>query len=236
MFFSLVLIRSRKNTPIPVLFPLVPTTRKIVLKKRWPVYGNAENRISNRVGRKTNSMRNIILCIIQALVVTQLALAQSDEEEDYGNYCRENIALTQFRLLGVDEVSYAKCVSSENFLEPGRRLPTVNIDGTLYVDDGTKNDLVAGDGVMTSVDRYKYESASQHIQPGQYQPTGPDNYVVDEAFRHSEKVGEAGRGLIISCRFRWVRCRDMPQPDRFICFAGGWPYGSFQLVECTFGF
>lgn len=155
-----------------------------------------------------------------------------DDITDEGNYFKSNVAVTKFRILGINDKQYAKCVETENFLDPDKKLRFLVIGKTSFADDGQGYDLVAGDGILTSNQVFNYTN-NRFVTPNTYQESPDYNSILaDELFRHHED-GTAGKfKIIISCKFKWVPCSQMSYWQAMACNAMAPPYGSFVVTEC----
>lgn len=160
--------------------------------------------------------------------------AQDDTIEDWGSYVKSNIAVSKFRILGVTPKQYAKCLETENFYEPEKRLKFLVIGKTTFTDDGQGYDLKADDGILTSNQLFYYSSRA-NLLPGEYKETPDFNELLaDEEFAYRPETTEK---LIIRCKFKWTKCKDLSTPQQaLICQIAGWPFGGFEILECEITF
>jgi hypothetical protein len=179
-----------------------------------------------------NAIRSILL-VLMIQPVTAPCFSQASEESAE-QYFRSNIALTNFKILGVNDRQYAKCLESENFDDVTRRLGAVVIDKVTFLDDGRNYDLEANDGILTSTTLFEYTSTP--IRAGTYRAPGKDYYVFDDTFRHTANLSEWPPRIKITATLKWVPCKKMEEPDKTICYMVGWPYGWFELskIDITF--
>ena len=181
----------------------------------------------------------MLATIFPGLFFCSLNMAAQDptgKPDETETYIRQNIVFTKFRMLGVDERQYAKCVESVNYLDADKRLKSVLIDDVEYLDDGKKYDLVENDGILTSTNVFQYEPKLPYLSPGVYKDSNEDVVVYDDEFLHMGEVQSKSIFSIgINCRFKWVKCSQMTGIRREICYQMGWPWGEFQLIECGVG-
>ena len=185
------------------------------------------------------SNKMVIFITIISLVAYQ-SHAQTDDTPDYEAYSRAHMALTNFKMLGINTNQFAKCVESVNYLDPSNRHKLVIIEGVQFADDGNNYDLKANDGILTSVQLSDYTKESKRIPAGIYQPVKNNAIVYDAIFLHADKVSGNSLqpdGFSISCKLIWVKCSSWPIPYRQFCRDFSWPFnGGFEIAECTFKF
>ena len=159
-------------------------------------------------------------------------VSAQDDIVDEGSYFKANVAVTKFRVLGINEKQYARCLETENFLEADKKLKFLVIDKTSFADDGQGYDLKADDGILTSNQLFNYTN-NRFVTPNTYQESPDYNSILaDELFRHHED-GNAGKfKIIIGCKFKWVPCSQMNYWQALACNAMAPPYGSFVVSEC----
>lgn len=162
--------------------------------------------------------------------------AQDQESGEFEKYCKENIAFTNFRLLGINRNQYAKCVESVNYADPDKRHKLVTIDGVLFTDDGKNYDLVANDGTLTSNTLFTYARGEEILAAGEYRVVKNNMTIYDAGFLHQDKLNTTMKpsGWEISCKFKWVSCSSWPPALQQLCFDLSWPFrGGFEITECT---
>lgn len=164
----------------------------------------------------------------------QLSLAQAVNENDPEAYSRAHIAFTDFKLLGVSESEYAKCVESVNYLEPLKRHKLVIIGDEIFVDDGQNYDLVANDGILTSSILSKYAEGILPIEPGKYRHVKQRIIIHDASFEEGKNSGIEGK-LSVECNIVWLSCGQMTGIHQILCKIIGWPWGIFILKDCKIG-
>lgn len=176
-----------------------------------------------------NLLTKLQLACILCAGMTSAVLAQ-DDVADYELYAKTNIAVTKFRALGVTQKQYVKCLETENYLEPEKKLKFLMIDKAMYADNGLGYDLVADDGILTS-NQLSYYTGSGYLLPGTYKETTYfDEVVADELFAYRSNLTER---ISIKCKLKWVKCSDLPPgPERTVCQLAGWPFGGFTIVDC----
>lgn len=165
---------------------------------------------------------------------TTVLHAQDDTVDDWGSYVKSNVAVSKFRILGVTPKQYAKCLETENYFEPEKKLKFLVIDKTIFSDDGQGYDLKADDGILTSNQLFYYSGRSRVI-PGDYKESPDYNQLLAaDEFVYRPELTEK---LIIRCKFKWNKCKDFPTPQQvLICQIAGWPFGGFEILECEITF
>ena len=198
------------------------------------------SRVRRKPGIKESRRKNIFMKQVRFFLFVIAAnlsfvinsYSQTDGMDADEQYCRANLAFTNPMLLGVNEFNYARCVRSENYLEPDKRGAKVVINGVDFLDDGRNNDLIANDGILTSNQLYSYSKGSIILQAGQYRLSANNFILTDPIFAYTRQI--APDRIKISCKFVWVRCSSWPQEYRQICYRMCWPFnGHFQIAECT---
>ncbi|MBK7562506.1 MAG: hypothetical protein IPP43_04860 [Chitinophagaceae bacterium] len=182
----------------------------------------------------------IVIFITVLSLVTYQSYSQADGTPDYEEYSRAHMALTNFKMLGINKNQFAKCVESVNYLDPSKRHRLTIIEGVQFADDGKNFDLIANDGIMTSVQLSDYTKESVVLPTGIYLPVMNNTIVYDSHFLHVDQISgksQQPEGFSISCKLNWVKCSAWPIPYRQFCRDFSWPFnGGFEIVECTLKF
>lgn len=181
------------------------------------------------------SIKAVFTIIILSFISYQ-SHSQSEDTQDYETYSKANIALTSFKILGINNNQFAKCVESINYLEPSKKHKLVIIEGVQFLDDGNNYDLLANDGIMTSIVLFSYSEEATIIPATEYQKLKKDYIFYDSAFLYKATVNNTPQteGWGISCKLKWVKCSAWPPPYQSICRQFSWPFnGGFELTECT---
>ncbi len=188
---------------------------------------------------RTSSFKWSFAFILNVLFFVQPIFAQIDQN-DSGNaeeeYFKKHTALTEFSRLGVNYKQYAKCVRYVNYLEPSKIVKLIVLGKEEFRDDGQNYDLMANDGILTSTLLFFYAEGENVLPIESYENSKEDYLIHDEMFEHKESGKIPSPKIYIKCKFKWVDCNELPHPQNIICNAMGWPYGSFKLIECDFGF
>jgi hypothetical protein len=71
---------------------------------------------------------------------------------------KENLAILDLRVRTLDKDMYVKEVVLQNFSSEPFKKDFLTIKGKNYSDDGTSNDLIAGDGIFTSSEQYSFDN------------------------------------------------------------------------------
>lgn len=173
------------------------------------------------------------LCAILLTSLSFQAYSQNDSGDDMESYWKKNIAISKFKILGVNQKQYAKCLETENYFEPDKKLKFLIIDKTSFADDGQGYDLNAGDGILTSNQLFSY-TGNGYVLQGSYQESPDHNSILaDEHFEYHNNASLAEKlKIIIGCKFKWVPCSQMSYWQAVACNAMGWPHGSFRITEC----
>ena len=186
-------------------------------------------------------MKKIAKLSLWALLFINICMAaQSQDLTNYGGetYVKRNIALTKFKVLGVNSKQYAKCAESVNFLETEKKLRYTVIDRVEFADDGANYDLVANDGIMTSRTLFTYSEGTAAVDAGRYTTPQNEVFVYDTQFAYSGTGRAGGPSLGITCDLRWRECSSWPSNLQSICREFSWPFtGYLEATNCriTFG-
>jgi hypothetical protein len=169
------------------------------------------------------------------LLCLSAAVHAQDVNADGEMYIKRNIALTNFKFLGVNARQYAKCVESVNYLEQEKRLSYSVINKIEYADDGENYDLVAGDGIMTSTSLFEYTSGQTVIPPRQYATPKQDVLVHDVQNEHLQRTGavQSKFKITIACDVHWRPCSEWPAEHQSLCRRLTWPSsGNLVISNC----
>jgi hypothetical protein len=175
------------------------------------------------------------LLFIVVSILSGTAHSQQGGVLNSDTYCKANVGLSNFKLLGVSPSQYAKCLEAKNYLEEAKKVKMVTIDGVDFVDNGENYDLVANDGILTSKSLFKYEGTGTAIGVGQYKNTKDNQLVYDISFAHLSKIQSGGLSgkLSVACNFAWVNCNSWPQAYQSICNSITWPFsGYLSITNC----
>lgn len=180
----------------------------------------------------------ISYCLLYSFAILSLlpskTYAQTDSR-DMEAYSRQNIAFTNAQILGINRKEYAQCIQSVNYHDPSVTHKYVTINGIRFSDDGKNNDLVGGDGILTSEKSLPYQTYNTPLDPGQYRQVTTPIRLTDKAFTHNpiQSNGLQGDGISISCTFKWKKCTSWPQHLISLCETFSWPFtGGFEILEC----
>lgn len=183
-------------------------------------------------------MKKYLLFGLGAILLSGLSIisfSQDGSGDDLETYVKANIAISKFKILGVNQKQYAKCLETENYLEPEKKLKFLIIDKTSFADDGNGYDLTAGDGILTSNELFSYTGNSYVLQGSYKESPDHDAILADEQFAHHASKGLAEKlKITIGCKLKWVTCNEMSYWQAVACNAMGWPHGGFRLTECEF--
>ncbi len=175
------------------------------------------------------------ILIIALGLYSEKIFAQEIEPQSDESYCKANVAITNFKILGVSTTKYARCAEAINFLEKSKRVRMVKIDGVEFVDNGEDNDLVADDGIMTSRVLFDYARDGGNVPIGQYVVTRDNSIVYDASFAHVSKIntGMTAGKISIACDVYWESCDSWPPAYQSLCRRFTWPFsGSIVIANC----
>lgn len=178
---------------------------------------------------KFNVKKMILMAFISAVSLTVMAQENDNMYNDV--YCRQNIAFSDFRLLGVSNSQFAKCVTAKNYQDAALKIKMVTIEGVDFVDTGEGYDLAANDGILTSKTTFNYESGQQNTEIGQYKDVKGVGIVFDNSFAHISKVPGAEGKLSVACNFSWVNCNSWPPAYQSICNSITWPFSGYLNIS-----
>ena len=177
-------------------------------------------------------MLSLSLMLMGFLCMQGYAQGIEPENDPDETYVKQNIGLTNFKILGISRKQYAKCLESMNFLEPQKKLRYTVTEKVEFADDGQGYDLVANDGIMTSKVLFYYEQGTPYADPGQYLSPKENPFVHDRLFAHTtSKIS-----VSVDCDVRWIKCSEWPSNLQNICKSFSWPFkGYLDFSNCKFG-
>ena len=179
--------------------------------------------------------KKILSFFILMNIISYQTFSQDDQSGEFEAYGKANIAFTNFKLLGVSNTEFAKCVESINYLDPSKTLRFAKINGVVFADDGNNYDLVANDGILTSMVLFKYTLDTPIVDIGVYRLIKNNTTIYDVDFKHKVLADSQGRfGISITCKFVYVPCSAWPPPIQKLCRQLSWPFiGSYEVTECS---
>ena len=149
----------------------------------------------------------------------------NDERIDIGTeqlsleeFSQKNVSFFDARIRSINETQYVRELYFVNFSDVELRIDNTYFEGRQYSDNGEGLDLVANDGIFTSIDLFQYNERVQ------YDSSNPNRSVLDRPivspnFIHYEKLAElevnyhfrglpkqarTRLGLEINCNIIWT--------------------------------
>jgi len=141
-------------------------------------------------------------------------------------YIKSNIGLTGLMVLGVTERQYARCMSVINIVDAGKRLVSVQLDNTEFVDDGRGYDVEEGDGILTATVLYEYDALDKPLGIGEYRKLREAIFLHDPSMQWDE----AKFIVEIACDVSWIPCGQ--GGSCVACRLGKWPHGCVRVRNC----
>lgn len=188
-------------------------------------------------------MRKLIAIMTGTLLLLSLSIqskSQAIDDDGTATYIKKNIVLTNLKVLGVNTRQYARCVETVNYLDSDKKLRLAEIKGVQFADNGKGNDLVANDGILTSVDLFMYEQGAAIIPPGEYWPVKEDVLIYDPEFAHEDRLNETTTEAIlkikVKCTLEWVKCSSWPAEHQTLCRELSWPFKGGLKPHCYIEF
>lgn len=116
--------------------------------------------------------RNYYLTTLFALSMFLLGscseeVMQKEEEApklSSAEFLKQNMSIYDARVRSVDETSYVRELFLANFSDQKWDKTSIGFEGFLFEDNGTGNDLVANDGVYTSVEFFSHDSKVPYMK------------------------------------------------------------------------
>lgn len=162
-----------------------------------------------------------------ALLLTVFSYAQDTKDPDFTGF-RENVAMNGTFTRNLDAKTYVKEIKLVNFSATYKLPPGFGIKGVTVADDGQHYDLVAGDGIYTSVEKYEITEKQANNPVGVSVPV-TDKVIVDQSFKQDEKLKEVMNDFKIKIKCRFSKCGCPCQT--FTCNACIWFGWSCIAVE-----
>lgn len=158
------------------------------------------------------------------------SFAQTKAANDF-DPVREHVAITASYTRNLNAKSYVKELKLVNFSSLDLLPAGFGLREVTYADNGQNYDLVAGDGLYTSVEKFEI-TPRQAVNPVGVSVPVLSSIVVDNAFQHDNELakGEYGRKIIIKCNLRKCGC----PCKTFTCNACiWWGWSCWALDECS---
>lgn len=105
------------------------------------------------------------------------------------DFSQKNVSFFDARIRSVDEENYVRELYFANFSEEDLRVSNTYYDGVQYSDLGTGNDLIANDGIFTSVDKFQHDDRIKYDERNLIKSV-LEKPVVSPNFVQNEKLGE----------------------------------------------
>ena len=108
-------------------------------------------------------------------------------------FCQRNVSFFDARIRSIDEENYVRELYFANFSEEDLRVNNTYFDGVQYSDLGTENDLIANDGIFTSIDKFQHDNRIQYdehnlIKSVLEKPVVSPNFVQKAKLRELEST------------------------------------------------
>ncbi len=162
--------------------------------------------------------------------MSMCSFAQAITANDF-DPIREHVAITASYTRNLNSKSFVKELKLENFSKLALLPEGFGLREVTYADNGQNDDLVAGDGLYTSVEKFEITAKQASNRIGVSVPV-LRNIVVDNAFQHDDelKKGDYSRKIIIKCNFHKCGC----PCKTFTCRAcEWWGWSCWTMDECT---
>ncbi|MEO1263637.1 MAG: choice-of-anchor X domain-containing protein [Bacteroidota bacterium] len=104
-----------------------------------------------------------------------------------GEFFKRNVSFTDARVRSLSSSQYVKEIVFTNFSEQKMEQTSVIFQGTTFFDDGSHNDLKAGDGIYTSAAKFNHTANVPYNSEYQVRSV-MEEVVVDKSFAHSGEI------------------------------------------------
>ena len=104
-------------------------------------------------------------------------------------FFKENMAIFDARVRTLDETSFVKELYLANFSDKSWGRNQIGFDNIVFQDNGEGNDLVANDGIFTSLEKFNFNEKVKY-QKGLETLSVMNVIVTSPEFKYSKKLGE----------------------------------------------
>lgn len=126
-------------------------------------------------------MKNI-LKLLSCFVILLSGLANAQQTEIDADFFKENIAITNAYVRSIDEKQYVKELQLQNFSEEKFSVQKLSFQDIKFADDGKENDLIANDGIYTSIEIFNHNDVVKYT--GKKQVSVLSTPVIDSVFKY----------------------------------------------------
>ncbi len=140
-------------------------------------------------------MKYLSFLMITSLALLTVACNESNDQNNFSeieslseaDLFKQNVSLFDARTRSVNTQEYTKELKFVDFSGQTPMPSTIAFQGMLFADTGEGLDLIAGDGVYTSVESFTHSSEVPYVE-GQTIRSVLSNPLVDPAFRQSQQL------------------------------------------------
>ena len=171
--------------------------------------------------------------LVGLLIMSVCSLSQKQLPNDF-DPIRQHVAITASYTRNLNAKSFVKELKLVNFSDLALLPLGFGLREVTYTDNGQNYDLIAGDGLYTSVEKFEI-TPKQAANPVGVSVPVMQNIVVDNAFQHENELGkgEYGRKIIIKCNFYKCGC----PCKTFTCRAcEWWGWSCWAMDDCSVTF
>jgi hypothetical protein len=148
-------------------------------------------------------MKKCIL-FLAALYMSFCSFAQTDVDNDF-DLIRQHVAFSGSFTRNLNEKVYVKELILVNYSKMKILPEGFGLKEVTYADNGKGYDLVKGDGIYTSVDRFEITPKQAGNTIGVSVPVS-DQIVVDHSFKHHEDLNNGLNRLKIKVTCDFYKC------------------------------
>lgn len=98
------------------------------------------------------------LAIVLVAACTDNSAVEPEATLSDSEFFKQNISIFDARVRSTSETQYVKEMYLKNFSGKAWGKTSIGFEGQLFEDNGAGNDLVAGDGIFTSVDKFNHSA------------------------------------------------------------------------------
>ncbi|MBP9793713.1 MAG: hypothetical protein KBC56_06915 [Flavobacterium sp.] len=135
-------------------------------------------------------MKNLFFGLVATLLISNASFGQNFEESvaiKIGNrIAAKNSGLTKS----------ARTFTLVNYESAYKLLPYYVLNGVDFTDDGKYNDVIAGDGIYTSVELLPNVKSKTDLS---------EIYLMSDKFRYGDNLTSAKGKIKVGCKIRYVR-------------------------------
>lgn len=137
-----------------------------------------------------SSIATMCCVIIGIMACNETDLVNSEIKKiDQREFLKQNVSFTDARIRSVSGSEFVKELVFTNFSSENHLPNSLIFDGTTFFDDGSYNDLEAGDGIYASAAKFIHTEYLPFYREAQVRSV-MEVIVVDKKFLHKNRINE----------------------------------------------